>query len=150
MTLLLPSMRRRVCSTSDMIKNGIGTFTKAVIYFEEFQVACRANVKPIEFATLTIAPASLMLSCFQRSFHEAVFRPIREAAKLTAKEFAQEGMQQFLTRWAEHVYEKGTSIADAKAANQFADEVKLDIEAFQRQAKIAKLYEKVEIPKPTK
>ena len=91
-----------------------------------------------------------MLSCFQRSFHEAVFRPIREAAKHTAKEFAQEGMQQFLTRWAEHVYEKGTSIADEKAANQFADEVKLDIEAFQRQAKIAKLYEKVEIPKPTK
>ena len=91
-----------------------------------------------------------MLSSLTRSFHEAVFRPIREAAKLTAQEFAQDGMRQFLTRWADNVYDKGTALADEKAAMKFADEVKLDIEAFQRQAKIAKMYETVEIAIPSK
>jgi hypothetical protein len=87
-----------------------------------------------------------MLTSTFRSFHEALFRPIREAAKVIAQDFVIEGMTSYLGRWGDNVYSAGTAIKDEKEAVKFAAVKQEDIEAFRRQAKLQRLYENVAIP----
>lgn len=86
------------------------------------------------------------MSMFCRSFHEAVFRPIREAAKAVAGEFVENGMKEFLVRWGDNIFAEGTGIKDAKQAQEYAEQRKADLEAMKRQAKIQNMYQNVSIP----
>ena len=88
-----------------------------------------------------------MLSAFARAFsNQLIMAPIRDAAHEVAKEYVLEGMQQFFTRWGDHVYEEGMQIKDQKKLENYANEKKDEIEAIRRQAKIQKMYKDVQIP----
>lgn len=89
-----------------------------------------------------------MLARVGRNFHEALFAPLREAAKQVAGGAVEDGMKQFLTRWADNTYEKGTSIEKLQDAEAFAETVRFDISAFTRQDKIAHMYEDFKVAQP--
>jgi hypothetical protein len=86
------------------------------------------------------------LGIFLRLHHESLMRPIREAARLVAKELIAPGMKEFFTRWGDNVFREGTSIKEEREAIAYVEERKKDIESLVRQAKIQHMYENVEIP----
>jgi hypothetical protein len=88
----------------------------------------------------------MLSSAFRAFHHEALFGPLREAAKAVAQDFLVEGMKCHFTRWADNFYGEGTQIADEQRAVAFAKETQADIDALRRQATLQRLYADVDIP----
>jgi len=90
-----------------------------------------------------------MLSVSFRALSDAPFRLIRDAAKEIAKEFASDGVREFVTRWGDNVMAAGAGLKDAAKADVLAATARADLDAFKRQAVIVRLYEGAEIPSPS-
>jgi hypothetical protein len=82
----------------------------------------------------------MIASAVLRLRHEAIFGPIREAARATAQDFVVSGMKEYVARWGDHVYGEGTQIDGDGAAEAYARAKQADVEAFRRLGKVQQAY----------
>ncbi|OHT15125.1 hypothetical protein TRFO_14488 [Tritrichomonas foetus] len=88
----------------------------------------------------------MLSTYFKAAFsNQSVMAPLRDAAKTLAKEFFDEGMKEYFTRWGDNVYDEGLTIKDDKLFKEYTQRITADLEAIKRQATIQKLYHDVKI-----
>lgn len=83
---------------------------------------------------------SLPSRLFSNSNNANIMKVIRDSAKETAKQFTNDGLKQFYTRWGDNMYEEGLKITDEVKFKDFVRVCQDDLASIKRQATIRNLF----------
>lgn len=83
---------------------------------------------------------SLPSRLFSNSNNANIMKVIRDSAKEAAKQFTNDGLKQFYTRWGDNMYEEGLKITDEVKFKDFVRVCQDDLASIKRQATIRNLF----------